>query len=178
MADLALAFKRLLSIEGGWANVVGDAGGVTKYGITIPELSAFLDRPATAGDIEGLTEDMAQSFYKEIFWDRIHLDLVQDQPSAYAIFDQAVNRGPVPAVRDAQQVLQRLGAPVVADGVLGPTTAHAINALPTNLFVYNFMKQAVVSYCTVVLHNPDDLKFLAGWISRACQLMTGLMVPG
>lgn len=173
MANLALAFQKLLLIEGGYNKVVGDAGGDTKFGIAAAVLSAYYGRPATTSDVQNLDEATAQEVYRQIFWDPTHLDEINDQDVAYAIFDQVVNRGSFNVIKDAQIVLVGLGcAPIAVDGVMGPMTFNALNGkVSPKVFLLAFFVRCQLSYGKIVAGDTTLAKFLCGWLSRTHRIL-------
>lgn len=117
------AVRFVLEQEGGLANLEGDPGGVTNYGISIRfagsiGLDLNGDGETTGADILALTEDIAINLYRDHFWRRSRCDLL---PPAIAVcvFDAAVNQGPGTAARMLQRILG-----TAADGVIGPVTSR------------------------------------------------------
>ena len=119
----------------------GDLGGLTKFGISKKSYPNL--------DIAGLTIEQAISIYKRDFWDKIMGDQIKFFPVAYAIFDQAINRGVVTAIINAQKVVG-----VKQDGVMGPMTLAAINAKTDENFRSSFLDISEQSYRNIVLNNP------------------------
>lgn len=108
------AFDRLMGNEGGYANIPGDPGGETNWGIS--------KRTYPGLDIAELTREDARAIYKRDFWGRGHMD--DYAPAiAFQVFDISVNSGIETAVR----MLQR-AAGVADDGHIGPVTVAAIKA--------------------------------------------------
>lgn len=89
----------------------------SRYGIT----QATLDRtdigPATVGS---LTRNQARRIYRALYWDRIRGDALPDGIDL-AVFDMAVQHGPVTAIKALQGV-----AGVTPDGKVGESTLAAI----------------------------------------------------
>ncbi len=111
---ITLASEGGLSLErtdpGNWTGGKVGKGTLkgTKYGISAAAFPAL--------DIANLTLDDVKPIYKARYWDETGGDTL---PSGFdlAVFDYAVNSGPVRALRDAQTVI---GTP--ADGKFGPAT--------------------------------------------------------
>jgi lysozyme family protein len=113
------AVEEVLQHEGGLVDHPRDPGGATKFGITRETLSRARRCPVSVEDVRELTRTEAVAVYRRLYWDVLRAD---ELPSGIdlAVFDLAVNSGPVRAVRMLQNVL---GVPV--DGIIGPVTLEA-----------------------------------------------------
>jgi lysozyme family protein len=96
-----------------------DPGGATKFGITRETLSRARARLASVEDVRALTRAEAVTVYRGQYWDGVRADELPPGLDL-AVFDLAVNSGPVRAVRMLQTVLG-----VAADGIVGPVTLSA-----------------------------------------------------
>lgn len=116
--------SQVLKHEGGYADHPADPGGATNMGITRKTLARWRgiapwwDLPKA--DVKALARSEAAAIYKALYWNRCRagslpagLDL--------ALFDFAVNSGPVRAIKTLQTLLG-----VVADGFVGPVTLGAV----------------------------------------------------
>jgi hypothetical protein len=90
------------------------------------------------------TMDQAKAIYLTI-WTAAGCDTLP-YPMDIAVFDSAVNPGP--------------GA-----------TATFLQSQPD---LEHFMRERLNYYCQAVIHNPDKLKYLNGWILRVLRLWTKL----
>lgn len=151
----------ILKNEGGWVDNPIDHGGATNYGITQDTLSLYLGRLASKDEVKNLSDSAAKQIYRKLYWEKYNLDSVNGECIALALFDQIVNRGPSPAIKDAQKCC---GA--VADGVIGPKTIALINHLDQIDFLRRYAKQCAASYINIVKHEPLQMIFLSGWINR------------
>lgn len=115
-------YKMVIANEGGFVNHPKDPGGMTNLGVTRSAWQAYLNRDVTEAEMRALTPEIVESFYKDLYWNRIKGDLL---PSGvdYATYDFAVNSGPY---RAAQYLQEIAGATV--DGMIGPKSLEAINA--------------------------------------------------
>jgi lysozyme family protein len=122
----ARCLEFVLKQEGGYADHPKDPGGATNLGITRKTLarwrqvSPWWNLPKAA--VKALSADEAGKIYQASYWRRVRgaelpagLDL--------ALFDFAVNSGPMRAIKALQTRLE-----VKADGDLGPLTLNAIKA--------------------------------------------------
>jgi lysozyme family protein len=113
------AVEVVLQHEGGFAHHPKDPGGATKFGITRETLSRARGRSASAEDVRALTRPEAVTVYRGLYWDVVRADELPPGLDL-AVFDLAVNSGPVRATRMLQTVLG-----VAADGIVGPETLSA-----------------------------------------------------
>lgn len=101
------SIANVLISEGGekYTNHPADPGGPTKYGITLKDVRAYIDRNATAETVKALTRPQALAIYHDKYWEHrcIRGDLL---PAGldYSIFDYGVNAG----VNRAGVVLRRV----------------------------------------------------------------------
>jgi lysozyme family protein len=150
MAKFELSIPVVLANEGGYVNDPNDAGGETKYGIS--------KRSYPQVDIANLTVGQATAIYLRDFW---KYDDVHDQALATKIFDMSVNMG-----RTAIRILQKLlNLPV--DGIWGPTTCGHLNAAEPVSLLARYKEELSPYYLLLVHTNPNEEKFLKGWLERA-----------
>jgi lysozyme family protein len=182
MASLEPALKKLLLVEGGYADVAGDRGGETYCGISRkhhPGWSGWLlidqwkdaDRPGKSRADTVLLTAAVASFYRAEFWGPLLLDEMNHQAIAEEVFDSAVNAGPARAVKWLQQALNMVGRPtqkaLEVDGRCGPVTIAAVNRCtdqPTLLKVLNGLQ--FMHYHWLVEADPSQKKFFRGWMRR------------
>lgn len=159
------AFSHLLGIEKGFSNHKADKGGATKYGITIATLGKWRNKTVSVSDVQNLTEYEAKQIYKAWYWDPIGGDSLKSYAVAYALFDQGVNRGVGTVIKQAQKILG-----VTADGVMGPKTIQALNALAEGPFLDKFIAAARTSYANIIAADPTQAVFKNGWENRVKEL--------
>ena len=146
------AFAFVLNAEGGGTitDDPEDPGGLTRWGIS--------KRSHPDLDIANLTLDEAREIYRREYWDRCSCDLFPP-PLAMALFDSAVNQGPVRAIRLMQRALR-----VEEDGVVGPDTLAAANSVITDDLLISFLSYRASAYA---LLSP---RFHRGWFARLFKL--------
>lgn len=163
MADFLPAFERTLLAEGGYklTNVAADRGGQTYAGISRKNWPSWAGWSAID---RGETPESAavRAFYMVNFWQVVRGDAITDQRIAEALYDYAVNAGPKVAIKLAQIVL---GA--TPDGVIGPRTLAALNAVDPQAFLPSYALAIVARYRDIVTRDRSQSKFLLGWINRA-----------
>ena len=155
MAKFELAIPIVLKEEGGYVDDPHDHGGRTRYGISqkaYPNL-----------DIKNLTVDDAKAIYQRDYW---QYDGIQDQAIANKVFSLAVLCYPRTANRLLQLATTACGHVVVCDGRLGPITLNAVNAIPPDELLTTLKQEAVEHFQRIVAQNPEDDRFLDGWINR------------
>lgn len=165
MAAFASAFDQTIRNEGGFVlhAVPGDRGGMTYAGIARNFWGGWAGwRFIDAGELDHPQLKAAvQDFYQANFWDVCGCADFQSQDVADDVFDFAVNAGVRVAVRLAQVV-----AGVKPDGVAGPVTVAAINAMPAAEFIPQYALAKVARYAAIVNNDRSQAKFLLGWINR------------
>lgn len=161
------AILTILDHEGGFVNNPADRGGATNLGITIGTLSTWLGRQATIADVQNLTKDTAIAIYKKNYWDKVSGDQLKYYSVALTLFDQAVNRGPASAIKQAQKIVG-----VTQDGVMGPKTVEAINKMPDSQFLPQYLSASAAFYNKLVQNDSSQGVFLQGWLNRISSLQT------
>lgn len=171
--SFARAVDIVLCHEGGFADVNGDRGGPTKYGISLqflknmPDGDINLDGQIDREDVDALTRDQAIDYYWREFWSKHNYGKFSDWKLAAKLFDFAVNMGPVRSHKLLQQALRSLGVKLAIDGKLGPSTLKAANAAPRDSLLAALRSEAAGYYRLIAHINPDQEKFLEGWLKRA-----------
>ncbi len=151
--------------EGGYGWDKGDTGGPTKYGITCYDLAEHrhqhMDSKARwAPIVKAMPLSEAEDIYAHKYATATRFNDLHSG-SDCAVFDFGVNSGSSRAIKYAQLVVD-----TKQDGVLGPITLAAINAMDANRFVDQL--------CDHRLHFLQQLKiwhiFGRGWSSRVTDL--------
>jgi lysozyme family protein len=119
--NFASCLSLVLVSEGGFVNNVHDSGGATNKGVTQRVYDAYrryMNQPT--GSVKFITTAEVSSIYRRQYWDAVRGD---DLPAGmdYAVFDEAVNSGPVKAIGDLQRAVG-----VKADGQFGLVTLTAV----------------------------------------------------
>lgn len=170
MSTFEDAIPVILQHEGGWVSNPKDPGGETNYGISTLIIeregltNEYLSLPEgrEPGWLKAMTEDTAKKIYKDLFWDRYGYGQLDDQTVATKIFDCSVNCGPGRAHVFAQEV-----AGTHADGIIGPQTLAAINAITPQSFVQAYADEMTTYYTNLVAKKPQLDVFLHNWLHRA-----------
>lgn len=157
--NLAQTIKLVFGSEGGYVNDKRDPGGATKYGVTAAALGAWrkLGRKAMPTEVAALQLPEATRILDVQYAQPIRY---ADLPTGldYALFDYAVNSGPVKAAKDLQACLG-----VAVDGHVGLLTIQAVQRI-------NDRKALVRKLCARRLGFMHRLKtwltFGRGWTNR------------
>ena len=155
--NFATAFEKLLKHEGGYVNHKDDRGGATRYGVT----EAVACEVGYRGDMRELPLDLAQRIYKDRYWDAVQAEHLPAD-IRYAVFDAAVNSG----VAQAAKWLQR-ACGVKDDGVIGPQTIRAANALHPEGLKRKMLAQRL-RFMATLANWPA---FGRGWANRIADLL-------
>jgi lysozyme family protein len=153
------AVNKVLEFEGGYVNDPSDRGGETKFGIS--------KRSYPKLDIKNLTIDGAKMLYYRDFWEPQLYEQIDSYMVAEKVFDLAVNVGANKAHVILQRALRAVGNPVKEDGVFGKITLSAINASDEAALLSAIRSEASGYYRTIVAKNPNQSKFINGWLKRA-----------
>lgn len=149
----------VLKDEGGYVWDKHDAGGETNFGIS--------KRSYPNVDIKNLTRDGAIAIYYKDFWLTGPYGGIADSALACKVFNTSVNAGQSRAIKLLQQAANAQGSHLTVDGLAGPKTIAAINAMhaPSVLAAYREAQEAF--YLAIIARDPTQAKFKNGWIKRA-----------
>lgn len=157
MSAFAPAFAFLLPLEGGFTS---DQDG-TNMGVTQADYDAWRsvhEQPAQS--VALLTPSEAQAYYFVRWWASGPYSLIADQELANRVFQLAVVMGEVESIK----VLQR-AIGVNADGVFGPQTSAATNAIAwTGHQLDRWRVEAAKVFAEIALRNPLKQRDLPGWL--------------
>ena len=151
-----------------------DQGGPTKFGITLADLRDWrYDQTLTADAVAHLTELEARAIYRKRYLADPGFDQIPDAWMQNFLADVGVLEGPATAIRMAQRAVH-----VPQDGVLGPVTLAALQAADRDHLRRDliWLRLSHLVECALADVPADvqagtQLKFLRGWINRACVLL-------
>jgi lysozyme family protein len=136
----------------GYVNDPDDNGGETKFGVA---KNANMDL-----DIANLTWDQAKTVYFKRYWLNGSCDKLPNRVGVLH-FDGCVNHGVGRANKFLQQALG-----VGVDGVIGPITAAKAHSLNDVSICLDICTQREQFYRRIVANNPNQGKYLGGWLRR------------
>lgn len=175
--------------EGGYANSKDDLGEETYRGISRrfhPECLVWREidkrkRMRPDGKIKWNTvfidlEPIVKDFYKQNFWDRLHLDQIEDIDFCYELFDSAVNCGLRYAGRNLQRTLNLIAQistemnELTLDGITGQKTIKSLlKALKLNFKDFILLQMKIFRgnhYGLIAERNHKQAKWLPIWQKR------------
>lgn len=165
MAKFDLAIPLILLHEGEeYTNDPDDAGGPTKWGVTIPDIPG-----ATAVTIMNLTREQACEIYRRKYWAPMRGDEIVAQPVADIFLDLGVARGIHGAVDMARQALSLPPQKRADWGRLDDETLNAMNAACAKnhlQFAFDFLNVCDAARIARVRADATQAKFLPGWLRR------------
>ena len=162
-----------------YTNDPADAGGPTKFGITLNTLSRARGTTCTAADVERLTRNEAFAIYEWLYVQKPGFDraISVSPPLGEEIVDMGVNMGPAVATMTLQRILnalnegERLYHDLKVDGDLGPATLEALRA---NLnargseglvvLLRGILCLKAARYIEITEHRPANERFVYGWL--------------
>jgi type VI secretion system secreted protein VgrG len=167
MASFGDALDVVLRHEGSrYTDDPHDPGGPTRWGVTLGTLRQI--RPgATPSDVARLTREEAEETYRRLWWEPLLLDAVAGQTVAAKIFDLSINLGVPAGVRLLQRALGQLGHPVAIDGVMGPITIAAVNAVNPHSLLLELASLQTAYYRSLIARSPELDRYRRGWLARA-----------
>ena len=180
MKDIDEITEEIIRREGGYVNDPDDPGGATNFGVTIGTMQRLgldvnHDGRVDTRDVKALSRVQAAEIFKKQYFEapKIGLLPVPLQPSVY---DMYVNAGGN-AVKILQRLLGEFGYSTVADGAIGPNTAHmaALAYAEAPEFLVDAYGIARRNYYYSIAENRASLRKFArrrdggkgGWITRA-----------
>ena len=151
----------IFEVEGGYTNDENDRGGATNFGITEEEAREF----GYTGDMRNLTKDFAKNIYLKKYYLGNKLDKILNDKVALSIFDWAVNSGRR-GIKKAQIVVNKFGANLVIDGIVGNKTLEAINSINPEAFLKEYHEMQRTFYKNLAARDDLQEGFLKGWLNR------------
>jgi lysozyme family protein len=147
-----------------YTNDPTDAGGPTKYGITLAELSAWRGHSCTADDVRDLSRDEAAAIYRARYLRPF--DMVID-PLRTNVIDFGVNAG----VRRATFTLQAMVGATV-DGWIGAETVRLTKVRSATAWNDLYVGFRLAFYEHLIEIKPTQVKFRGGWRNRAFSFLS------
>lgn len=177
MADFDIAFLETIKAESGYVDDSQGLCGETYKGIIrklypgwhgwviVDLMKKSSNFP---GNLDKNTALQAQikEFYAINYWDKIQGDLISNQAIAEAIFDFAVNAGPIASTKLAQMAVQ-----MEANGVMDKKTLEKINTDDPRAFLAVFSLHKIGLYVSICEKRQENKKFFFGWIKRTLEVL-------
>lgn len=152
---------KVLDREGGYVNHPNDRGGPTNFGITQRVYGAWLaSKGQQYRQVRDITKEEARQIYYDLYWKNSKAEAlpanIQD-----VHFDAAVNHG----VRRAALLLQAAAA-ATQDGVIGPKTLAAVEAMDKDLLLMRYLVMRYRFYGDIIKRDRSQIPFITGWLDR------------
>lgn len=154
----AACMKIELQFEGGFVNDPADSGGATNFGITQRVYDAY--RRTLKSSTQSVRYIQAAEYmdiYHAQYWDAIRGDQLYAGLDLMMI-DDAINSGPVKAIKDLQRALG-----VAADGQFGLHTLDALSGVKDKAGLIRSIYAIRVSFWRSL---SNFWRFGAGWLNR------------
>jgi lysozyme family protein len=148
-----------------YTNDPTDAGGPTKYGITLKTLTLYRGHlPTTAADVEALTEAEARAIYTAMYVAPFQKFPGMQDSLLGLLVDSGVQHG---EGRAMQWLQSAIGAK--PDGEAGPATLASWAAVKNPDAIYKLVLKARIMFYAHIIHDrPDQVKYINGWFERVC----------
>lgn len=178
--ELVEIINGIIAREGSiYTNRAADAGGPTKYGITLDTLSAYRGHQCSAADVQALTAQDATQIYSAMYVTKPGFDRITDPDLEALLVDAAVQHGSPVAVRMLQTA-----AGVTADGNLGEASLAAVNGGDAQTLFFKVCAARVRLYGSLIAHDPQLQKAESagfalqaenalGWANRIAAFIEG-----
>ncbi len=154
-----------LQFEGGYSDNPRDPGGVTMRGVTQRVYDEWrVKHGLSQQSVELISDSELWDIYYSGYWTPIYGDTLA-WPLSAAMFDYAVNSGPIQAIISLQQ-----GAGVKADGWFGPITRAAIGRFNTDSLTQSLLHERLFFIKRLVAAKPNLAVFFDAWQTRIAKL--------
>ncbi len=165
MAKVELLAPKIFKWEGGFVNDPSDSGGATNMGVTLGTWKQIGydkndDEIIDILDIRLLTKADATIVLKKYYWDRWKADHIINQSIADILVDWVWCSGKWGIILP-QRILQ-----LKEDGIVGPMTMKMVNAVNQQVFFQSIMHERIEFINELVIKQPKNMKFKAGWLNR------------
>ena len=172
-ANFKAAMVVILRHEGGLSNDKDDAGGITKFGISLRYLRA--EHLCENGDCKGdpnevihLTQTEADQIYFHDWWTRYHYNKIINANVAIKLMDTSINTGASQAHKLMKRALNTINKPLIeVNGILDNETINRINQIEPDGLIEAFIVQEEDFYLDIIKRNPSLSFFKMGWMARA-----------
>lgn len=156
------SLKCVLRSEGGYVNNPKDSGHATNDGVTQAVYNAYrVHSGLPVQSVRSISMAEVEAIYRLQFWNAVQGDTLPVGID-YLVFDDAVNSGPVEAVRELQACLG-----ITVDGHLGLRTLQAVQGV-------NDRRALVLKLCarrlTFLRRLHAWITFGRGWTNRVHQV--------
>lgn len=153
--------EKTLKHEGGYVDDPKDMGGATAYGISSRAHPKEFKFNSDNKCISYPTKERAIEIYRNEYWKKPKISLIENDIIAAKVFDIGVNVGCNRSIKFLQRALNEIYNSLTVDGIMGNHTLKAVNAADKDRVLYLFKKYAKQYYES--LNQP---RFIKGWLNR------------
>lgn len=165
--------------EGGLSNIKQDSAssfpcptphnGATGYhtnaGITYAAWVSFFGKTEDARFYKMSSEDWFKVF-KRGYWDKVRGDAYTSKNIAIFVTGMAWGSGVKQAVKSLQKAINNCGIKIETDGVLGPVTIGAANAIEPRKLFDALTAERERFFRAIAKPGSKNAIFLKGWLNR------------
>lgn len=178
MADFTTAVNTLLTFEGEeYTDYPEDAGGATKWGVTLGTLR-LVEPGAKVAEILHMDKPKAVRVFHEVWWEPYGYNRINSTCIATRILMAAVHCGPhrghllaqiaanaatIDVTPDASDSVSM----IAEDGLIGPETVGRLNEINHSFWIRAFRGALAAHYHRQVEAKKSQRMFLKGWLRRA-----------
>lgn len=163
----------VLEHEGGLSGDKADAGGLTKYGISLrfiksEKLDINGDGVISKEDIINLNKAEADSIYYKYFWIKYRFNEIYNEAIATKAFDMAVNSGPSQSIKLLKKAINKvISEPLAIDSTLDDETIDIINNVDCDRLHRAMIAVEKDFYLQIIKEHEQFAVFKDGWLKRA-----------
>lgn len=140
-----------------------------RYGISLTMLSDYRNEDVELQDLKLLSKSEAYDLYVSDFYFKTGIECLPEQLQP-VVMDMIVDLEFDNAIRVLQGVLNKLGTPLLIDGVLGPRTKQSA-LVACNIYQHEVLRNICLArkefYRDLVDMNAQWSIYLTAWINRA-----------
>ncbi len=160
-ADFVAVYPHVLKVEGGYADLKGDSGGPTMYGIAYNYNQAAVAKfGITRQTMRSLTKQQALQIYYEKYWMAAACNFIPDTRLALVHFDCAVNQG--------------VGASLKFLQGLSKNPNHFEGNGKNEALFYGLACEYVAARLRAYTSYKNQATFLCGWVNRMAIILSEL----
>jgi len=151
-------------------NDPNDKGGATNKGISWKTWTRYakedLGVEPTLKNLKDIKNEQAEVIYRNRYWNPSGFDKLKDQKIALMSYAWTITSAG--AGKQIQKLLNNeFGQQVATDGMIGPKTIEAMNNIPDSVKLTSRIADIRKDYYqNLVIKDPDNAKFLQGWLNR------------
>lgn len=140
-------------------------GGAMRWGVTLTSYRNQVPA-AQAADIAAMNRAQATAFYMAQFWNRLHINRINDQDLANRVFELCVNCETVIGSGEVGIKALERAVGLAADGTLTVADAAVVNSLIASEVASGLQREGAKLFRDFAAVNPQHVGMLDGWLAR------------